>query len=884
MVNFSSINCPNEKREYNKRFEELLNRVFQYTKVVNAHVLYHFKSPTNTLGEYDFILFIDIPYQQGNYYRPQSRIYLNTLAIAVRRFEESEVIDVDDNCLYTIDGSWEYVTEIESDRKALCSYVYDNIPNVKYFDIAVMYEIKAPNCNKKFRNNYLFFNMGVNPRYAIDNEIILTQNKDGKAANCIFYKDKMTSNDWSDFITHFIDISEEHTKQGILTKKKVDYITKKKLTRLMEQANRAIGKKLCVINGKAGTGKTLALLRLMYEQVRKEETPSHKCRLLTFNNMLVMDLKMTMKSIGDFTPSNVSISSLHKFFYDIYIVSPVRYLHMDSEKINSLFNLCMKRVLKFNYLIQIFAIENNTSDLTVLINSLNVEMNKQSSRIEKGEKEECRQYQKYLSGKKEATFSQLGLYTHEYVEYKRKIFLEKYHRQEFLNGYNVILEELYLIFHNLDEFLNKYKMKIAYSAEELKNPEEFRKKYQEMYNNFLNESLKQIKEEYGSFDELIPNFMQSYNNLNKEATLEFTKKSIEKQKEDVVESLKKIKRKVNWSKLILVDEAQDCQVNEKALLLELNGSDNTIIATGGKDQLVRTAQENDWSQLFGITLDTEKITLRNVSYRQKENIVLFLNAFAETFNIETRLMVPDETKNSGRVIIDCRKLGENEMPNDIIRSLHLNGKDMGCSNFENMMFLLPQTGYVKRQKSEDTDVMIDNNSTILINQSPAQRSLSMNLPDDFKPIDGTANDKRDALKNVGQDNTRCLLYESCRGLEAWNVMCMDMNDFYYDKLTSKDAEDYAETYTGKMFEEGKNEYMEQYASLWCFMAMTRAIDTLYIKLSNTNNHFAQLILEVGKKLHNIEILEGEYQKEFYLPSNSNSESEIKENWADNCPF
>ena len=295
------------------------------------------------------------------------------------------------------------------------------------------------------------------------------------------------------------------------------------------------------------------------------------------------------------------------------------------------------------------------------------------------------------------------------------------------------------------------------------------------------------------------------------------------------------------------------------MILELNGSDNTVIATGGHDQLIRTAQENDWSQLFGHQLDSEKITLKSVSYRQKGNIISFINAFAEKFNIETRLSIPDDTMDSGRVIIDCRSFPENTIPFDKIMSLHLNGKDMGCSNFENMMFLLPQTGYVKRTKTEDKDVTIDNNSTILISQASAQRNLAMSLPEDFRPIDGTVNDKRKALQNVGQDNTRCLLYESCRGLEAWNVMCMDLNDFYYEKLTSRDAEDYAVSYTGGLFEVGKDKYIAQYASLWCFMALTRAIDTLYIKLSNTSNTFSQKLLEAAKGLEQVEIIEGSYE-------------------------
>lgn len=861
MVNISTINCSNERSDFNQKLKELLNDNFRYTREVNAHILYNFVSPTNKLGEYDFILFVDIPYQKGNYYRVLNKIYLNTLAFAVRRFEEPEVIDVDNECFYTEDGSWEYIAEIESDRQALRSFVYDNIPNVKHFDIAMIYLVNAPNCSKEFQSNYLYFNKEVNIGKVILDSIILTQNKDGIAANCISYQDKETPNDWSAFLTNFIDISEDHTHQGILTKKKVDHITKKKTGRLMEQASLAIGNKLCVIRGKAGTGKTLALLRLMYEQVRKgEDAPKHNCRLLTFNNMLVMDLKMIMKSIGDFTPTKASISSLHKFFYDIYKVSPVRYLHMDSKKINALFNLCMTRTLKFNSIMSILSREMNTLDINSLIRVLDLEIIREGSRIKSDERAECKEYQKYLLGKKEMSYGDISKYAQEYVEYKRKTFLENYYRQEFLNGYNVILEELYLIFHNLDDFLNKYNMKIAYPADELRNTKEFESRYQDLYNQFLSDAEQQLQSEYGNYDDLIPNFMQTLENLDREAATAYMSKSIEEKKQAFIDSIRKIKRKVNWSKLILVDEAQDCQVYEKALLLELNGSDNMVIATGGHDQLIRTAKENDWSQLFGRRLDAMQIKLRSVSYRQKENIVLFLNMFAEAFDIETRLSVPDETKNSGKVIIDCRKFSENAIPLDIINSLHLSGRDMGCSNFENMMFLLPQAGYVKRTRSDDKDVVIDNNSTILINQASAQRSLSISLPIGFKLIDGTVNDKRDALKNVGQDNTRCLLYESCRGLEAWNVMCIDLNDFYYEKISSRDAEDYAETYAGGLFEEGKNKYMALYASLWCYMAMTRAIDTLYIKLSNTNNSFSQTLLSAARCLSFIEILDGEYEE------------------------
>ena len=89
-------------------------------------------------------------------------------------------------------------------------------------------------------------------------------------------------------------------------------------------------------------------------------------------------------------------------------------------------------------------------------------------------------------------------------------------------------------------------------------------------------------------------------------------------------------------------------------------------------------------------------------------------------------------------------------------------------------------------------------------------------------------------------------------------MCMDLNEFYYEKITSREAEDYAETYAGGLFKDGRNKHMAQFATPWCFMGMTRGIDTIYIKFSITNNSISQILLSLVKRLSYIEILEGEY--------------------------
>ena len=127
------------------------------------------------------------------------------------------------------------------------------------------------------------------------------------------------------------------------------------------------------------------------------------------------------------------------------------------------------------------------------------------------------------------------------------------------------------------------------------------------------------------------------------------------------------------------------------------------------------------------------------------------------------------------------------------------------------------------------------------------------LPEELEAIDGTINDKREILNSAGQGNTRCLLYESCRGLEAWNVLCFDLDVFYNEQKNSKEANEYATTNAG-FFENDKQMFQAQYASLWCYMAMTRAIDTLYIKLSNNFNAFSTSILSIAKQIPNVEIL------------------------------
>ena len=104
---------------------------------------------------------------------------------------------------------------------------------------------------------------------------------------------------------------------GELTRKKIEKITSQILND--QQYAKAIGDKLIIISGRAGTGKTIKLLSIACDLAVQQGARS---LILTYNHALVSDIKRTLAlaeipdGIDDYT---VNISTLHKFFYEIVV-------------------------------------------------------------------------------------------------------------------------------------------------------------------------------------------------------------------------------------------------------------------------------------------------------------------------------------------------------------------------------------------------------------------------------------------------------------------------------------------------------------------------------------------------------------------------------------
>ena len=294
-----------------------------------------------------------------------------------------------------------------------------------------------------------------------------------------------------------------------------------------------------------------------------------------------------------------------------------------------------------------------------------------------------------------------------------------------------------------------------------------------------------------------------------------------------------------WSRSVLIDEAQACNTYEKLILIKVYGAENIVVTSGGKDQLIRTSLVTDWTHFLEKPIPADIITLSGRSYRQKANVVNFVNSFGESYKIATSIKSANESKGLGRVIIDTRN-SIRGFSNEILNQIREEGKILGCSDYENCMVLLPTKGYSSKTKGKG--IFIDELDNVEIVDKSTNRILEISNKD-LKIWNGIV-ERKGELPVPAANQTRFIYYESCRGLEAWNVLCVDLDSFFYNLRSSKDAELYARTNQGLFTNE--DDLKSQYALHWIYMAITRPIDTLYIKLAVPTNEFSKEIIEIAK--------------------------------------
>ena len=777
-MNIYEINVSSDYRQVVDYIKKGLQDIFSrsHASEGDIYVVNHFPAATDGFGETELLIFINIPDKKGNYFwhiDNNKRYYLNSLVIGIKMLYDDSITDLDSTTLYSSEGYLDYIEELGNEEfylQKFSSCCNNSLRNCAYF-----YWIVTSGTKKSFTNDYILFNTPLDISKVLYSACRRTIFKQG--INCFGKVDDLGA-----MVRNYIDEANNRTEIGILTKTRIDKITDKKVTTPLRAINNQ-GKAITILQGKAGCGKTLMLTRIFNNIVAS----GHHCRFLTFNHLLVFDLKHCLCRMPAFRNTNAYIHTLHYFFYHFSKKMGIHSLFTE-DRLNELMSVCVQRIDIANEYIQSFKEETDRW----LSNEQFWE--KYEDEIDAGDRAEITKYLKFL---------EINIYSEEsltnlreaYIQNRRQLLLNELGNELFIADYNKVLENTYLMLDNPREFYDKYKIK---NRRELLN--------------LMAKTDKKRDEDFTSD--------YQYDEFN----------------HDVQNAVMHTKW---WSRSVLIDEAQDCNNYEKLILIKVYGAENIVVTSGGKDQLIRTSLVTDWTHFLEKPIPADIITLSGRSYRQKANVVNFVNSFGESYKIATSIKSANESKGLGRVIIDTRN-SIRGFPNALLNQIREEGKILGCSDYENCMVLLPTKGYSSKTKGKG--IFIDELDNVEIVDKSTNRILEISNKD-LKIWNGIV-ERKGELPVPAANQTRFIYYESCRGLEAWNVLCVDLDSFFYNLRSSKDAELYARTNQGLFTNE--DDLKSQYALHWIYMAITRPIDTLYIKLAVPSNEFSKEIIEIAK--------------------------------------
>lgn len=783
MINIYDINTNDTNKEFIKQLRDSFKKSFNKVKEGEVYIISNFPSTTDSLGGVDYLIFINIPYAKGNYYsykEDDNWYYLNSLVIGIKKINDESITDIDERYFYknNKEEEFDYIEDLNNEAYKFNSFAYNNIKT--YINCVFINWVKTKSCNKTLVNDYLVLNKGLAIKEILKSACRRTRKKGKKGSNSLSDNVNLTL-----IIKDLIESANHHSLAGILTQKKINQITQK--SQITNRISQLQGEKLCLITGKAGSGKTLALTRVLHEIVKQNK----HARMLTFNNLLVLDIKQCLRNLGSFRNTNASIQTLHKFFFNLSKRMKVQAL-FTHDRVQELLQICVVRIEIANDFLRQY--QKKYKGYPESIDDFYYEFD---TKINKIDKIEISKYLTYVFSNSEENIEELEK---EYLK-KEEEYLKNYLGKEvFINDYNKILETTYLMLTDPKSFYEKY---------DIRNRHDFLIQ--------INKTDKAPDEEY---------------NL-----------------ENLARHIKSTTSSAKWSNSLLVDEAQDCNFYEKLILLHLKGAENLIVASGGKDQLIRSSVERNWRTILGNPISFDEVKLGNRCFRQKGNLVEFINQFTNFYELTNPMQSIAESKGLGRVILDTRIL-ENSLQDDIIKKLKRQGEIYGCSMYENLMFLLPSIGRYTSKKGMNT-MKIDSNDNVSSNKISVNVTLEVE-DDDLNIWSGVSTNKSN-LTMPGQNQTRFIYYESCRGLEAWSVLCIDIDIFFQQKKECEDAEKYALEKADLFYD--TNTLKSRYSLLWCLMAFTRPIDTLYIKLKDPSSEFSRNLLRLANNCRGVEILQ-----------------------------
>jgi hypothetical protein len=242
-------------------------------------------------------------------------------------------------------------------------------------------------------------------------------------------------------------------------------------------------------------------------------------------------------------------------------------------------------------------------------------------------------------------------------------------------------------------------------------------------------------------------------------------------------------------------------------------------------------------------------TLYGSSYRQKENIIEFVNELAKEYTIDLQLQSHSSSKGTGKIIIDLRETNSLYDFNRIDTLLKY-GKLNECSIYESLMILV--TSKYIQYETEKSFIIDGTDHLEQINNSINKKlKEEKTFEENGISIWSGISENKSELQIPFHNQIRVIPYDSCRGLEGWSVMCLDLDGF----IEHKRASDKAKIYLADELFLTEEERKDKYAITWLLMAFTRPMDTLYLDLRKSDSSISKKIITICRNLKGIEIIE-----------------------------
>lgn len=278
--------------------------------------------------------------------------------------------------------------------------------------------------------------------------------------------------------------------------------------------------------------------------------------------------------------------------------------------------------------------------------------------------------------------------------------------------------------------------------------------------------------------------------------------------EDIAQKKKRVPG-LSWD-YVFVDEGQDWKDEEKEVLIKFYKKGRLIVADG-ENQIVRGIMPQNW--LINLNKEQYENHSYSVCLRQKNNLVKFSIAFAEELGINWEIDEVPKGMEGGKIIIRKGELKEED-----VRPL-LNECVSAGNEAYDLVFFVPPT-------------LMD------------RETKTCHLKADFEswgiPVfDGTNVNERDGYATTSQ--VRLYQYDSCRGLEGWIAVAVNLDEFVEYKKNDYINHDVVNPLVLNSFEDRRKIYLRR----WLMMVVTRPIDTLIITIQDSNSKIAGILRNIS---------------------------------------